>query len=190
MSLQYNELNESNNEIRLIRFLRNSKTPLQISLSTVSKDEAPRYHCLSYVWGDPTPVWPIVVDDTQVQVTHNLGEALQRVSEEQDVEFLWADALCINQMDEDEKLHQVYIMSKIYSEAIAVLAWLGPEADSSGNILDEISRVGAILIFELGRTPYPKGAKASIDNGLAQVRFVNAWLDWPPHRSPRGWSTK
>jgi len=50
-------------------------------------------------------VWPIRVDDTQVLVTQNLGEALQRVADEQDVEFLWADALYINQKDEDEKLH-------------------------------------------------------------------------------------
>ena len=69
-------------------------------MKIVSKDDKPSYHCLSYVWGDPTPVWPIVVDDTEVLVAQNLGEALQRVANEQDVEFLWVDALCINQKDD------------------------------------------------------------------------------------------
>jgi len=155
MALQHDTLDRSINEIRLIRFHRNNKTPLEISMKIVSKDEKPSYHCLSYVWGDPTPVWPIVVDDTEVLVAQNLGEALQRVANEQDVEFLWVDALCINQKDEVEKLHQVHMMKTIYSDAIAVLAWLGPEADSSGDVMDELSHAGSILVGQLRKTLLP-----------------------------------
>ncbi|PMD42119.1 HET-domain-containing protein, partial [Hyaloscypha variabilis F] len=140
MSIPHDKLDRTKNEIRLISFHRNNTSPLQISLKTVSKDENPRYHCLSYVWGDPTPIWPIVVDDAQVLIAKNLGEALQRVADEKDVEFLWVDALCINQEDEEEKMHQVHMMNNIYSDAVAVLAWLGPEADGSGDVMDEISR--------------------------------------------------
>jgi hypothetical protein len=184
MAFQYDELKKSKSQIRLIRFRRNGKTPIEISLSTVSKDENPDYHCLSYVWGDPTPTWPVVVNDTQILVNYNLGEALQRVEKEQDVEFLWADALCINQKDEDEKLHQVHMMNKIYSEAIAVVAWLGPEADSSGAVMDEVSRVGGIVVRHLLHKLYPEGA---IDDMLAAPKmgghklelFMLDWIEFP-----------
>ncbi|PQE09074.1 Heterokaryon incompatibility protein [Rutstroemia sp. NJR-2017a BVV2] len=155
MSLQYNTLDRSKHEIRLIRFLRNNKTPMEISLSCVFMDEHPQYHCLSYVWGNPTSVYPIVVDGVEILVNQNLGEAFQRIEGEDDVEFLWADALCINQKNEVEKMHQVQMMDRIYGEATVVLAWLGPEADSSGEVLDEVSRVGGIVLRNMTKVPYP-----------------------------------
>jgi hypothetical protein len=184
MAFQNNELKKSKSQIRLIRFLRNGKTPIEISLSTVSMDESPDYHCLSHVWGDPTPTWPIVVDDTPILVTYYLGEALQRVEKEQDVEFLWADALCINQKDEDEKMHQVHMMNKIYSQANAVLAWLGPEADSSGAVMDEVSRVGGIVVRHLLHKLYPERA---IDDILVAPKMgghkleliILDWIEFP-----------
>ncbi|KAJ3476925.1 hypothetical protein NLG97_g8980 [Lecanicillium saksenae] len=41
--------------------------------------------------------------------------------------FVWADAVCINQEDMDEKSTQVGMMDRIYSNAVYVLAWLGPK---------------------------------------------------------------
>jgi hypothetical protein len=38
---------------------------------------------------------------------------------------IWVDAICINQRDEREKSHQVRAMDKVYSNAVAVSAWLG-----------------------------------------------------------------
>ncbi|PQE30559.1 Heterokaryon incompatibility protein [Rutstroemia sp. NJR-2017a WRK4] len=176
MSLQYNTLDRSKHEIRLIRFLRNNKTPMEISLSSVFMDDHPQYHCLSYVWGNPTPVYPIVADGVEILVNQNLGEALQRIEGEDDVEFLWADALCINQKNEVEKMHQVRMMDRIYGEANAVLAWLGPEADSSGEVLDEVSRVGGILIRNLFNVPYPSNKKdelsAAMNLGIHKTTMV------------------
>ncbi|RFU27238.1 hypothetical protein B7463_g9111, partial [Scytalidium lignicola] len=171
MPLQYNSLDQSRNEIRLINFVKNKKTPLEISLKIVSKDESPRYHCLSYVWGNPTPVWPIVVDGAQVLVTKNLGEALQQIESEQEVDSLWIDAICINQQDEAEKVYQVHMMNKIYGDAIAVFAWLGPEMDSSGEIMDEISRVGRILINNFLRKAKMNGRA----NDLRTAMMLESW---------------
>lgn len=39
----------------------------------------------------------------------------------------WADAICINQSDIEEKGSQVSMMDRIYSESSYVVAWLGPE---------------------------------------------------------------
>lgn len=41
--------------------------------------------------------------------------------------LIWADAVCINQSDMDEKSAQVGMMDRIYNNAVYVLAWLGPK---------------------------------------------------------------
>lgn len=45
---------------------------------------------------------------------------------------IWADAICINQEDMAEKGTQVTVMDRIYSSALYVVAWLGPQ-DSYSN---------------------------------------------------------
>jgi hypothetical protein len=45
---------------------------------------------------------------------------------------VWADALCINQTDEEEKGHQIRLMKHIYSRAEQTYAWMGKgEVDGS-----------------------------------------------------------
>lgn len=47
---------------------------------------------------------------------------------------MWADAVCINQKDLEERSHQVALMGDIYSGAGEIFIWLGnsiSEADSS-----------------------------------------------------------
>ncbi|KPM35304.1 hypothetical protein AK830_g11259 [Neonectria ditissima] len=46
-------------------------------------------------------------------------------------DLIWADAICINQGDVEEKSAQVSMMDRIYSKATFVLAWLGPEDDEA-----------------------------------------------------------
>lgn len=149
--LAYKKLDSSKDQIRLIRFLRNGNTPLEFSLETVSKDDKIEYYCLSYTWGDSTPTWPIIVDGASVSVAENLGNALQRINDEECVHLLWVDALCINQQDKGEKQQQLALMGGIYSNALAVFAWIGAETASSGNVIEEIARVGDIFVMDLLR---------------------------------------
>jgi hypothetical protein len=48
-----------------------------------------------------------------------------------DYNFLWVDAICINQEDVLERNHQVQMMRDIYSSADSVAAWLGPNMDDA-----------------------------------------------------------
>jgi hypothetical protein len=41
--------------------------------------------------------------------------------------FIWADAICINQSDLQERSQQVRLMGNIYRNAERVLIWLGPD---------------------------------------------------------------
>ena len=145
MSFQYQDLDWAKREIRLISFVRNGKEPLEMTLSVISRDSAPQYHCLSYVWGDPTLVFPVVINGCSLLVTQNLGEALTRMAQE-DIDFLWADGLCIDQADDVDKSRHVQSMGDIFAEAWSVLAWLGPEADSSSLVMEEIERAGSIIL--------------------------------------------
>ena len=45
--------------------------------------------------------------------------------------YIWADAICINQNDIDEKSAQVAMMDRIYSSTSYVVAWLGPPDEHS-----------------------------------------------------------
>ncbi|CZR57862.1 uncharacterized protein PAC_07751 [Phialocephala subalpina] len=55
--------------------------------------------------------------------------------------FLWIDALCINQQDLAERGEQIKLMSKIYSQAYAVCAWLGGEDLYSQSALEVVRRL-------------------------------------------------
>ncbi|KAL7623788.1 hypothetical protein AAE478_005341 [Parahypoxylon ruwenzoriense] len=53
------------------------------------------------------------------------------ISPVQETVSIWADAICINQSDLDEKSAQVTMMDCIYSAATYVVAWLGPPDEHS-----------------------------------------------------------
>jgi hypothetical protein len=60
-----------------------------------------------------------------LSITPNLHEALRRLRCTTTTQLLWADAICINQDDIDERNIQVNMMSEIYTKAASVAIWLG-----------------------------------------------------------------
>lgn len=52
--------------------------------------------------------------------------------------WLWIDALCIDQSDSRERAHQVGIMSEIFGHADWVISWLGPAYDNSDHAMSAI----------------------------------------------------
>lgn len=54
-------------------------------------------------------------------------------------DWLWIDALCIDQSDARERTHQVGIMSEIFGSAAQVISWLGPAYDNSEHAMSIIS---------------------------------------------------
>jgi hypothetical protein len=101
--------------------MRTSATDIHCILETKPLDDKPSYKALSYVWGAETPSTTIIVNSQVISVRQNLGAALQHVRQEDHSMSVWADALCINQHDNQEKLHQVQLMSKIYLSSAEVL---------------------------------------------------------------------
>ncbi|KAB2111085.1 hypothetical protein AG0111_0g1520 [Alternaria gaisen] len=100
------------------------------SLRTVHlDDDDPRYEAISYAWGDYNDRKPVICNGHAITTTRSLFEALQRFRYVDTTRTLWADALCINQADDNEKTSQVRLMSYIYKKAVRVLVWLQHDDD-------------------------------------------------------------
>ncbi|RDW56510.1 hypothetical protein BP5796_13151 [Coleophoma crateriformis] len=67
-------------------------------------------------------------------------------------EYIWIDALCVNQNDNDEKARQVAMMGRIYQSAKSVIVWLGRERQDVHDTSAEDLLMGAWKLEPAGRT--------------------------------------
>lgn len=76
----------------------------------------------------------IFCNGKKISVTRSLYDFLVRCSQDPEQTLhgpLWVDAICINQLDLQERSYQVNIMADIYKAASCVMVWLGAEEDST-----------------------------------------------------------
>lgn len=133
---QYKSL-PNRTSIRLLHFHRTNSGALSCGFVVADTKDPPEYGALSYVWGDASDTVPILLEGCVVQITQNLNGALKLFGGPD--ALIWADALGINQEDNDEKSHQVNMMATIYRKAAIVTVWLGPdEHGDSEDIFDDI----------------------------------------------------
>lgn len=190
----YRPLRRDQREIRVVEIFSGVfDDAIKVALATISLDNLDRakYEALSYCWGDLTDTRPLVVQtpyagELTVTVTSTLYDALRRLRPVSGPSrTLWADALCINQLDVEERSHQVSLMKSIYTLAEQVNIWLGPSTEDSKWCFDHIKAIAAT---------YDEGgdSKAAIDtthDSMAIGRdgmlpFVDRWrrCDFPYFR--------
>lgn len=103
--------------------------PVDVELFETDLDKAPAYGALSYCWGTGPVNEKILCNGQVFYATESLVHSLKRLragfrpGDRED--WIWADAICINQQDAEEKNAQVWMMNKIYSTASTVYADLG-----------------------------------------------------------------
>jgi hypothetical protein len=107
---------------------------LQGTISEHKLGDNVAYDCLSYVWGDPAPSNILHLEGGLLTITHSLDAALRRMQDDKEDRLVWADQVCINQKDVEERKQQVQNMRHIYSHGQRVKAWLGDQADDSQRI--------------------------------------------------------
>ena len=90
-----------------------------------------QYEALSYAWGSSDCSNPITCNGWEYLITDSLDTALKELRHSKAGLYLWADALCINQHDNNEKSRQVREMLNIYRRASNVIVWLGSKNSSS-----------------------------------------------------------
>jgi hypothetical protein len=143
------------------------KTPASIRLLVIEKDgnhghvrfsleeadlnDSPQYEALSYTWksedGSSETVGLKIGDIGIVRITENLHDFLQHLIdmmlEEPVRRTLWADQVCINQEDTEERNQQVALMGDIFRSASSTLIWLGLPDELSAPFLDLLPVVTA-----------------------------------------------
>jgi hypothetical protein len=105
--------------------------PVKCTLHAISLHQVADAEALSYRWGSTLASRTIDINGTDFVVKENLYQALVHLRLIDSQRVLWIDAICINQKDVHERNHQVQQMADIYSQARLVIAWLGPEAETS-----------------------------------------------------------
>ena len=138
------------------------------------------YVALSYTWGSPTDKVPIRCGDPgqNIMIPRNLYSALHCLAREPwqgamktddpigYETWIWADAICIDQSDPDEKSQQVPLMRQIYQSADVVLVWLGELVEADRNLIQLVSDLHENLVqATAGRDPRSINTIALRDSG-------------------------
>ncbi|KAF4817554.1 Heterokaryon incompatibility protein 6, OR allele [Colletotrichum siamense] len=96
------------------------------------------YETISYTWENGSNKQDTIsINDRPFVVQDNLYQALREFRRGRDfvegrTRMLWADAICINQDDLDERATEVKRMNEIFSTAIKSTVWLGQSLDLKG----------------------------------------------------------
>jgi len=107
------KLDLTTQSVRLAKIIysnRQDGSYIQLKLQTFLLSSSPPYNALSYVWGLPSPCRTIMVNGERLRIRENLWYFLWQASIPEGCEYLWIDALCINQDDTSERNHQVRMM--------------------------------------------------------------------------------
>lgn len=168
-----------------------NKTYKKHTLHAVSHTSGQRvwYTALSYVWGNPAFIKPMVCNGKPFYTAVNLDIALRSLRHVDVAVMLWIDQICINQADLEEKTQQVLLMSRIFDHAWSTLVWLGEEADNCSGALKTIFAVNDAFQytnedwipepedFERMFLPAPGSPKWSeLGKFLARPWFQRVWI--------------
>ena len=104
------------------------------------------YVALSYCWGDAHTTREIIVNGCSRHVIVNLEAALRQLRDSHCIKQgfkLWADAICIDQSNLEERGQQVGRTRDIYFLAWHVFIWLGVDANDSSLAMTAIKHLSA-----------------------------------------------
>ncbi|KAE9379669.1 heterokaryon incompatibility, partial [Stipitochalara longipes BDJ] len=88
----------------------------------------PIYTAVSYTWGNADASEVIYLDNRRFYVRPNLWSCLYYMAQaarNAAWNYLWVDAICINQTNDAERSSQVRLMDQTYRDAVCVSVWLG-----------------------------------------------------------------
>lgn len=117
-----------------------------------------------------------------LKITKNCLDAIQRLFEDDCLTPVWIDAICINQLNSQERNHQVGLMSRIYSSANKVQIYLGHGDMNTKKALAWANREYGYLESgtPLLHFPYtdmaPPNVVAGLEGILSRSWFTRLWV--------------
>jgi hypothetical protein len=144
----HDPLPDSKTHIRLVQVSQgNFGQHVVCTLSAWPLDSAPPYNAISYTWGDPASTVDITVDGRNMVVRQNCEYVLQQAFTKMNkkIQYLWVDAICIDQSELQERSHQVAVMGKLYKRAAHVFACVGAHSDDSEYLSSTCSKEKHLL---------------------------------------------
>ena len=118
--------------IRLVRLVSYTDNTVECEMKQLDLTSPDPWFALSYVWGTSPPDHTLLLNKKSFEIRANLFAALKAIDNAPVGDpslppnlWIWIDAICINQDDNEEKSKQVPLMGEIYSQAREVFVWLG-----------------------------------------------------------------
>jgi hypothetical protein len=193
----------SHRTIRVLELHHGNEEDPVVCTIIAQKIEDMAYEAISYVWGDASLSFPITCNGKRLFITQNLGSALKAFRLKDTARRLWADGICIDQADLQERHAQVRMMGEIYSVAQGVLAWLGHDpgtAQVATSFIREFNRRPEVFINPWRVAPQSNSNRVQWDAikemfsqpyfhrvwiiqelslaKRAQMRYGQHWIDW------------
>jgi len=125
---QYTPL-EKSTHIRILQLEPGEREdPLRCRIEHVDVNSGADYSAISYVWGDPDKPFRMKVGKNRyIPLTASLYDVFRNLRCIKTVsKTFWADQICINQDDLDERSAQVSGMGSVYRNATEVITYIGP----------------------------------------------------------------
>jgi hypothetical protein len=193
---------------RSLRLLNLARLPEDhaYGLETFEIGQCPPYSTMSYTWGPPLNTKQCEEDYTRdshrvitlltsrgkghLSIGRNLYEGLQKGLPE--VQYLWVDAICINQNDTAERSIQVPLMGSIYADANSVLVWLGLDESNVADFkwIHEIF-YAALLAFagkdDIQNFAWTPGVDSPLADRTLQVHATPRWQGYADFVAERRW---
>lgn len=168
-------------EIRVIKLEPASSfdDPLVIELPTFTISTHNRYDCVSYCWGGLRDSVTLECENQWLSVSSNVESILRHLRKAIKPRYLWIDAICINQEDDQEKAIQVQQMFKIFKFAFKVHVWLGEaqEEHQIHRVFSFLRDVSLDLLTEAEVTREKfQPILIAIANFLERPWFMRRWI--------------
>ncbi|KAL2694300.1 hypothetical protein Neosp_000877 [[Neocosmospora] mangrovei] len=112
-------------------------------------DQTFEYTALSYTWGSRRSLRKVTLNGFSRGITVNLDLALRTLRSTHGPVTVWADALCIDQEDVEDKSTQVDLMNDIFGWASQVRAYVGdPLLREHASFETRLEELGPLDAFE------------------------------------------
>ncbi|KAI0380331.1 heterokaryon incompatibility protein-domain-containing protein [Hypomontagnella monticulosa] len=152
----------------------------------------PDYEAVSYAWGNTDKKVAAICDGDRLMISLGLQDALTQMRYSDRSRLLWVDAVCIDQMNIEERGQQVSNMRSIYAGAQSVLVWLGTDVDGQGECaitaLNEIAASCLCQVASKGPTEVPKlKSKDELWDLLPEQILNNLHCDDPKTWASMSW---